>query len=120
MPSVRDHVEASVELTLSAGEIVPRDVLEQLTEDVEDVLSEHVADIAPGASASANFAENSIEIDLVLEGASPAEVHQRLAEVIARLQQHGGLRIQTDHRSASLYLTSTASQVAAPPVLTTA
>src|SRR5579859_4515436 len=94
MPRATNRVEASVSLVLSASESVPREVLEDLTLHVEEVLEEHAADIAPGASASANFATSSIEIDAVLEGEDPAEVHRRLAELISCLQQHGGLRIR--------------------------
>ena len=117
MPTAPNQVEANAVLTLTAGEALPRDDLESLTAHVEEVLRVHAEDIAPGASASANFATNSIEIDLVLEGETPADVHRRLAEVIGRLQQHGGLSIRSDHHTTALYLTSTASQVAAPPVL---
>lgn len=120
VPLVQDHVEANAVLTLSAGEFVPREVLEDLALHVEEVLQEHVNDVAPGASATANFASNSIEIDLVLEGDTAAAVHARLADVIGRLQEHGGLTIRTGQRSSSLHLTSTASQVAAPPVTTLA
>jgi hypothetical protein len=113
---INDRVEASMVLTLSAGETVPRSVLEDLTVHVEEVLGEHVADIAPGASASANFPTSSIEIDLVLEGETPADVHQLLAVVIARLERHCGMNIRTGSAlSHPLSLTSTASQVSAAP-----
>lgn len=114
MPKTANSVEASVEVTLSAGEAVPRSVLEDLTLHVEEVLHRHADEIAPGASASANFATNSIEIDLVLEGNNPVEVHKLLAEVISRLQQHGGLNIRTGGAERPLHLTSTASQVLVP------
>lgn len=60
---------------------VSNDLLEDLTLCVEDALSERASEIAPGASASANFTDRAIELDFAV-AATPAEVHRLAGEVL--------------------------------------
>lgn len=50
-------------------------------------------DLADGASASANFKDGVIEIDLRLEGCSAGELHQQVALIVMQLDQHCALKI---------------------------
>ena len=81
---------------------VPREELEAATLHVQDVLDEHTNDITNGASASANFARGCIEIDLVVEGESIGELHQRIAVVIGRLEQYCEIPIGSGTQTAPL------------------
>jgi hypothetical protein len=99
---------------------VSREELEAATMHVESVLAEHANSITDGASASANFADCSIEIDLQLDGSSVAELHEKLAQVIKQLEQHGDLNLvprpaAADIVGPALVVRSTATQVAVPP-----
>ena len=60
---------------------VSDDLLEELTICVEDALSVRATEVAPGASASANFSERSIELDFAVE-ATPVDVHRLVGEVV--------------------------------------
>ncbi len=84
-------VEAATVLTLKAHRRATRPALEEATLHVEQILGEHVADIAPGASACADFENDTIEIDMILTGSSPTELHQQLATIIGTLEQHSAL-----------------------------
>lgn len=72
---------------------VSREDLEFATMEVERALDEHTVDLADGASASANFKDGVIEIDLRLEGCSVGELHQKVTLVITQLDQYCGLNI---------------------------
>ncbi len=106
-------IEASALITLKAPQRVPRELLEAAAFHVEEVLGDHVADIAPGASACADFEHDTIEIDVTLVGGSPAELHQRLAIVIGALEQHSALVIGADGVDR-LALMSSSTEMAAP------
>jgi hypothetical protein len=73
--------ELGVRIGLMALPWVSNDLLEDLTLCVEDALDERAGDIAPGASASANFADRAIELDFAVV-ATPAEVHRLAGEVL--------------------------------------
>jgi type II secretory pathway component PulF len=99
---------------------ISREELEAATMHVESVLAEHTNSITEGASASANFADCSIEIDLMLDGSSVGELHEKLAQVITQLEQHSEFNIAprpavADLVGPALVVRSTATQVAAPP-----
>jgi hypothetical protein len=81
--------EHEVVLMLDAAEPLPREVLEAWTARAEDVLEAQAADLALGASAAANFASNSIEIDFVVAVESPAEIYDRVGRVMRILQEAG-------------------------------
>ena len=106
-------IEASALITLKAPRRVPRELLEAAAIHVEDVLGEQVADIAPGASACADFEHDTIEIDVTLVGGSPAELHRHLARVIGALEQHSAFVIGTDGGDR-LALMSSATEMTAP------
>lgn len=74
--------EYTVRVRMGATSDVSDDFLEELTIMVEDALTEHAAAIAPGASASANFAERSIELDFTVEAESPEQLHEKVGEVV--------------------------------------
>lgn len=106
-------IEAAALITLKAPRPVPRGLLEAAAFRVEEVLGEHVADIAPGASACADFEHDTIEIDITLVGSSLAELHQGLAIVIGALERHSALVIGADGDDR-LALMSSATEIAAP------
>ena len=112
-----DLLTAEVILTLQAAEPISRDALEEATLHVEDVLIEHVTEIADGASASANFENCAIEIDMLLSGASQADIHQQIAGVLMVLDKYCALKLGPRKRSRqaaapSLALTASAAQFA--------
>jgi hypothetical protein len=74
--------DLSVRIGLVALPWVTDSLLEDLTISIESALSEHAAEIAPGASASANFADRAIELDFSIT-ATPTKVHQVAGEVLA-------------------------------------
>jgi hypothetical protein len=73
--------EFSARIGLMALPWVSDDLLEELTMRVADALSANAAELAPGASASANFSARSIELDFAVE-ATPIEVHRLVGEVV--------------------------------------
>jgi hypothetical protein len=106
-------IEAAAVLTLKVQRHVPRAVLEEATFHVEQILGEHAADIAPGASACADFENDTIEIDMTLTGNSSAELHQQLATIIDTLDRHSALHIREGLHN-HLTLTASATRVAQP------
>jgi hypothetical protein len=116
-----DLLTAEVILTLQATQTVPREALEDATLHVEEVLIEHMVDIADGASASANFEASSIEIDLLLSGNTQADIHQQIAQVLIALDKYCALKlgIPAPLRQApaqSLAVTASAAQFVRRPV----
>jgi hypothetical protein len=105
-------VKAATVLTLKARSRVSRPDLEEATLHVEQILDEHAADLAPGASACADFGNDTIEIDMTLTGA-PAELHQQLAVIIDTLERHNALEIHGDQHN-QLVLTSSTTRLAQP------
>ena len=106
-------IEAAAVLTLKAPRGVSRRTLEETAFHIERILGEHVADIAPGASACANFENDSIEIDVSLTGHSPTELHQRLATIIDVLERQRALTVD-DNGCDRLTLTSSATEMTRP------
>ncbi|HWY18056.1 MAG TPA: hypothetical protein VNY27_05015 [Solirubrobacteraceae bacterium] len=104
-------IEGAAVLTLKASRDVSRRTLEETALDIEQILGEHVADIAPGASACANFENDSIEIDVSLTGDSPTELHQRLAAIIGVIERQRALNVHGNGQD-ELVLTSSATQMA--------
>ncbi len=110
-------IEAEVVIMLAPGAgPVPRETLEDTTLHVEDVLTRHGADIAPGASASTNLVAGTIEIDAVIEATTPAELHQKISELMEVLASHSALTICDDDGDEQLVVRSSAAQVAPPLV----
>jgi hypothetical protein len=109
-------IEAEVVIMLAPRNgPVPRETLEDTTLHVEDVLTTHGAEIAPGASASTNLDAGTIEIDAVIEAMSPAELHQKIGGLIEVLFLHSALIICNDD-GEELVMRSSATQVALPLV----
>lgn len=107
------NVRANTVLTLKAHSHVTHPALEKTTLHVEQILSKFAADIAPGASACADFENDAIEIGITQTGSSPAELHRQLATIIGTLERHNALEIRGD-RHNQLALTSSATQLAQP------
>jgi len=84
---------------------------------VEHVLEEHANSLTNGASATANFVDETIEIDVWLQGSSVSEVQQKLALIVTQLEQHCGFWVPAeDARSVPpMTFASTATQVASVP-----
>jgi len=95
---------------------VSSEELEDATMEVERTLAEHTLDLTDGASASANFAEGTVEIDLQLTGGSVGELHQRIALVITQLDRYCGLNIglPSDIPRPPMTVQSSATQVLVP------
>jgi hypothetical protein len=73
--------EFNVRIELMALPWVLDDLLEDLTICVEDALSDHANEIAPGASASANFVDRAIELDFAVKTTS-IELHRLVGDVV--------------------------------------
>lgn len=114
IPSTTPATEAAVVLTLEATRHTSREALEEATFRVERILDEHMADIAPGASACADFEHHSIEIDISLAGLPPTELHRRLATIVDTLEQHCALDAHDDTRGL-LTLASSVTRLVAQP-----
>lgn len=80
-------------LSLAPVDPVGREALEDATMDVERVLDEYVLAITNGASASANFENGSIEVDIVLQGATMSELYQKVALIVTQLDRYCDLNI---------------------------
>lgn len=78
-PAIEEFV---IRARMAATEDVSAEFLEQLTSLVEDALTSRAEAIAPGASASANFATNTIELDFIVEARSQREMHEKVGEVV--------------------------------------
>jgi hypothetical protein len=72
--------EFSVRIELLASPWIHDNLLEQLTIRVEDALNADAYEIAPGASASANFLTRAIELDLTI-ASSPIAIHGLVGDV---------------------------------------
>jgi len=114
IPRTAPAVEATAVLVLKAPRHVPRQILERATFDVERILGEHVADIAPGASACADFEHDGIEIDVSLTGRSTTELHQHVAIVLDTIERHFTLDVP-DGESNHLVLASSAICITPSP-----
>jgi ethanolamine utilization microcompartment shell protein EutL len=100
-------VEATAVLILNAPRDVSRKALEEATFQIERTLGERVADLAPGASACADFEDKAIEIDVSLTGDSPTELHRHLATIIDVLERHCALDVHEDARNRFTLTSST-------------
>jgi hypothetical protein len=112
-------ITAQAVISLHAFPSVSREELEEKTLHVQEVLDERTLDLTEGASASANFKTCSIEVDVTLDGESMAEIHQRLAIILGRLERYCELNVaQALAASTStvprIAVGSTATSVAAP------
>jgi hypothetical protein len=72
---------------------IPREQLEDAVMEVEEALDQHALELTDGASASANFENGWIEIDLRLTGATVGELHQKIALIVTQLDQYCSLSI---------------------------
>jgi 6-phosphofructokinase len=106
-------IEAAAVLTLEVRDHVSHAALEQATIHVEQVLGDHASDIAPGASACADFENETIEIDVTLVERSSAELHQQLATIIDALDRHIPLCVGEEPHN-NLTLTASATRVVPP------
>jgi hypothetical protein len=89
MGSMTIMEEHQITLTMVATSVLPREVLEDMTFHVQEVLVANASDLALGAAAAANFADNSVEVDFVVAVSSAAEVHERVAAVVRILERAG-------------------------------
>lgn len=97
---------------------VGRESIEAAALDVQDKLDEFANDIVDGASASANFAKGTVEIDMTVEGYSPGELYQRIGVVIDRLAKHCEIAIASGRLTdGALDVRSVASQTPAEVIL---
>jgi hypothetical protein len=89
------NVMLEMEAVLRLASLLPvsREQLEEATMEVERALDEHTLDVADGASASADFQTDSIEIDVRLVGASVSELHQKVALIVTQLDRYCSLDI---------------------------
>lgn len=86
--------EHEITLTMHADRPLAREVLEELTMKAQLVLDAQAKNLALGAAASANFVENSIELDFVVLASSDSHVHDRIADVIRILEGAGFAKAQ--------------------------
>jgi hypothetical protein len=81
-------IEMETILGLAPANPVDRGALEAATMEVEQVLEQHALGITEGASASANFETETIEIDVVLRGETMSELYQKVALIVTQLDRH--------------------------------
>lgn len=81
-------IEMEAILCLAPVDPVSREALEDATMEVDQVLEQYALAITDGASASANFETGSVEIDIVLTGASMGELHQKIALIVTQLDRY--------------------------------
>lgn len=74
--------EFVVRVGMAAADDVTDALLEELTILIEDALTAHAAHLAPGASACANLADRTIELDFRVEAESPEAMHRKVGEVV--------------------------------------
>jgi hypothetical protein len=86
-------IEMEAILGLAPINAVDRGALEDATMEVERVLDEYVVPITDGASASANFEEGCIEVDIVLTGATMSELYQKVALIVTQLDRYCTMNI---------------------------
>lgn len=100
-----DVREFRARVVMIATPDVSDELLEEITMEIENALAERAADITPGASASANFAEHTIELDLFVEATSPDDLHQRIGAAVTvaleatnslEQERSGGLRLASE------------------------
>jgi hypothetical protein len=89
MGSMNAMDEHEITLKLVATSVLPREALEDMVLQAQMALESQAKDLALGAAASANFAENSVEVDFVLTASSAAELYERVAAVIRVLENAG-------------------------------
>jgi hypothetical protein len=80
--------EYDIVVNLRAVESVDRDELEDRAFEVLDAVEQHAGGIADGAGVAANFPRHEIELVFTVFAAKPSEVHQRVADVMAIVEQH--------------------------------
>jgi hypothetical protein len=80
----------TMEAVLGLAPVTPvsREELEDLTMEVEAALEERVVDLTDGASASANFEDGCIEVDVILDGSTMSELCQKVALIVTQLDRH--------------------------------
>lgn len=93
--------ESTVVLSLRPRTPLEREILEQSAIDMEHALLQHAEHLAPGASVSANFDDGALEIDCIMESTSPADLHQRIGELLIIIErkcnvEFGGSEQKTD------------------------
>jgi hypothetical protein len=110
---VQELQEHEVTLILVATSPLSREALEGWTLHAESVLADQAGDFALGASAAANFAANSIEVDFVVAVESPAEVHVRVARAVRILQDSGFTSPERPEAPVPMQLTSSATHAVA-------
>jgi hypothetical protein len=86
-------IEMEAVLGLAPAHPVEREELEDTTMEVERVLQEYVVPITDGASASTNFEQSCIEVDLVLTGATMGELYQKVALIVTQLDRYCAMNI---------------------------
>ncbi len=87
-PITDPMIEMEAILRLAPVNTVSREALEDATMEVDQVLEQYALSITDGASASANFETGSVEIDIVLTGASMGELHQKVALIVTQLDRY--------------------------------
>jgi hypothetical protein len=86
-------IEMEAIVGLAPVNAVGRAALEDATMDVERVLDEYVLPITNGASASANFEKECIEVDIILNGATMGELYQKVALIVTQLDRYCDINI---------------------------
>jgi hypothetical protein len=109
MGTLEHHItiEMQAVLCLSPARPVEQAQLQAAMDEVQEVLDEReeLLALTQGASASANFAEGTVEIDVCLHGATITELQQQVLTILAALDDHCSLDIgaiaKQPHRRAS-------------------
>lgn len=97
MGTIEHHptIEMQAILCLSPARPVERAQLQAAMDEVQEVLDEReeLLALTQGASASANFANGTIEIDVCLHGGTIMELQQQVLTIVAALDDHCSIDI---------------------------
>lgn len=107
--------EYDIVVNLRSIETVDRDQLEERMFEVLQAVEEYASEIADGAGVALNFARSEIELVFTVFADRPSEVHQRVSDVMAIVEQHTAITMagsattaphQEEHASESHALVS--------------
>ena len=93
MASSKRDREAHVLLEMHMSDPMSEEVLDANSDDVMDALEDHASDLALGPVVALNMGTCSIKLRFDVLGTTDAEIHRRIAEVIAIIERETDLEL---------------------------
>ncbi len=93
MASSKRDREAHVLLEMHMADPMSEEVLDANSDDVMDALEAHASDLALGPVVALNMATCSIKLRFNVLGTTDADVHKRIAEVVAIIERETDLEL---------------------------